>query len=900
MQLQCILMEVAIQIVQARVGDAQRFKLRCKVQATGQGSARETHEGSVAVAQPTTDKPEFTFTFASKPAHISILFAATSSRQESTSYLEKELGTCEATFSATAPQHTKTLLLRRQIPETNLEKFAGKLTFAVSLREAFGTDYTSLLADETKRSCEHVLPSESPFVSVVFHWATTWTDPTNQLVGIARIGDRSDISIDTLVHAQGSGGQSPQQLHHVPLLKPVRLSCREFDCLELHIADKTSGHVLFSASQIINRLFPFRPIHYNYDSHSAPNTTHGGGESGSRGLSVSVSVIYTPSLAEFSQFEGLEVVVYDTSLPSGVRRCTDVVIGVQLLHRDSKMKIPALNNHSLQPPFQLQAKKGRAAVSAPDYHVTVLQFLGRELNASSSAKAYFLFPYSSSPNKLRDAVLVFHVYGSSGSQLWWNTDNCTSAQLEINKQTITSLQAGGVASIPWNVKSEDSSQPCLISGVMRWKSKKMPFFTESSIRALAMAEQPPVAEKTPPTYSIRTENASDNDHQTLKKQLLTEQFDPASLQQTLEGLVTPTEDVHSGEGEAGDTNVLSQLTEFESNLRHMATDFRILRRENQRLQADNEQLLLQMAKLRSVVTVSPQTQGSLQQLSTSDLVLRVCSLQRNLEAEEKEHERCRKKCQTLQSDLCVMQDLEGRYLELQDAHTAQQKLVQFLRGKVAKYYKCSDVCRNQESVITQLESLLVKQAQGTPSSKDDALTLLSKENAELRAMLQQYQITGDRDGQTHAASLLEKDRAIHSLKSQLSQLVSRCQHLEHERTECGAAQLEGGREVVDTRAFELEQKLLVADAKLSAQTSQLQENAGKWMMEKAHYELQLADFRSRLDTVIRSGQKALLSTHTDPAASPTAEQSTSEPQCREGDHVQRYFSGKTNTKDFSF
>lgn len=891
-------MDVAIQIVQARVGEAQRFKLRCKVQATGLASTKETHEGSVAVAQP-TDKPKFIFTFASKPSQIALLFAATSSRQESTTYLEKELGTCEATFSTTTPQHTytKTLLLRQKIPETNLEKFAGKLTYKVYLREPVGTDYTSLLADETKTSCEHVLPADSPFVSVVFHFASTaWTKPTNQLVGIARIGDRSDISIDTLLQAQGSSGQSsqPQQLHHVPFLKPVRLPCQEFECLELHIADKSSGLILFSASRVINRMFPLRPVHYIYDSQSAPNRPRGGGESGNRGANVSISVIYTPSLTEYSQFEGLEVVVCDVRLTSGVRSCRDVVMGVQLLQQDSKLKIPALNNHSLQPPFQPQAKKGRAAVNTPDYHVAILQFLGKELNSSSSARAYFLFSYSSSSNS-EGAILVFHVYGSSGSQLWWNTDSCTAAQLEISKETISSLCGGEVAFVPWKVTSEDS---CHISGVMHWKTKKMPFFTESSVReALAMPAQPPLAEKHAPTYSIRT---SDNDHQTLNKELSAEEFDPVSLQHTLEGLLTPTEDVDSsGGGEVGDANVLSQLAEFESNLRHMASDFRILRRENQRLQGDNEQLLLQMAKFRSVVTVNPQTQSSLTQLSTPDLILRVCSLQRNLEAVEKEHERSQTKCQALQNDLSVMQDLEGRYLELQDAHTAQQKLVKFLRGKVAKYYKCSDICRKQESIITQLESLLVKQAESHPSTKDNALALLSKENAGLRALLQQHQISGDHGSQTHTASLLEKDREIHLLKSQLSQLVSRCQHLEHER-ESGGGRLEERRRV-DTRVFELEQKLLVADAKLSAQTSQLQENAKKWMLEKAHYELQLADYRSRLDTVIRSGQKALSSTHTEAAASPTAEQSESEPpECREGDHVQRYFSGKANTKDFSF
>ena len=870
-------MEVAIHVVEAAVRDAQRFKLCCKVQAVGPGDTREVYEGSASVTQPvissTTDRPKITFSLASKPTQLSLLFVAMSSRQGSTCHLGKKLGRCEGSLStATSAQLTQTLLIRRHIPGTNVEQFAGKLTYTVHLSKAVGADFTSLLTDEANRSCVHVLPSHSPFVTVVFHCAYSSLDPTQyQLVGVARIGERSDISVDTLLQ------ESSQQPHQVSLLKTTTLSCQEFDCLELHIVDMKSSVIFFSSTRAIHRLTPFKPIHYKYDGRNHKRTC--GGEN-SWVPSVSISVKYTPCLSEYDRYEGLEIAVCDISLSSSIGQCRNVVMGTQLVQRDSKMKAPALDGHSFQPPFQLHTKKGKAPTSNSkgqhDYHLTVLQCNGKEI--VSSIKSYFIFPYSSPSESGAD--LVFHIYGSSGAHMWWITESCTSAQLEISEHTITMLREGEIPCICWKVSSKDSVQVCRISGVMRWKTKQAQFFTKESVRGALGG--PTRHSNSSSLASLNGPTSTELDQSTRPELVY-----PTSIQQTLEGLAMPTEetDVYKGRNEAID--VLSQLMkEVESNLHHMVSDNRLLRREKQRLQEENQELQLQMAKVKSLV--SPRTLGDIGQLSKSDLILRIDSLQQALESEEGAHERYQERIHVLQNDLSARQDLEAQHVELQEVHTVQQKLVELLRGKVAKYHKCSNICKNQESVITQLESLLAKQAEGHPSAKNDAISLLSRENTELRALVQQYQASGDYDQQ--AAALVEKEQVIRLLKSHLSQLASHCQTLEQQRARNGTRNVD--KREIDARVFELEQRLLVAEAKLSAQTSQLQENTEKWMLERAHYELQLADFQSRLNTVVRSGQHALSKCH---ATNPTIESQ----QARE-DHMQHYSSGKTNTKDYSF
>ena len=880
-------MEVTVRINQVWIKDVQRFLLRCRVQAAGSG---EAHEGSVSIGQQPASKHEFSFTFASRPPQLSSLFVATSPRHESTqSRTEKELGRNAGTLNTAESglERTRTLLLSQRVPDTNVERFAGKVTYAVQLRDTGAANIASLLSDEAKRACGHVLPSESPFVSVVFHFACAGADPTRELVGVARIGDRSDVSVSTLLQ------ESPPQLDYIPILKPVRLFCQEFDCLELHIADSKSGAVQFSSSRALSRITPLKPTHLNYDNQSrGGKCVSSDTQSDTRVPSVSISVLYTPSTSQYTRFQGLEVAVCNVNLTRHVGQCRDVVIGVQLVQGNSKGKTPTLSGHSTLPPFHPPRKKSGASVtpdSGPDYYLSFLQYHRKELNQDSVVKSYHFFQHPL--QKPEGFYLLFHVYGSSGAQLWWNTDNHTVAKLEITEDTLTILQTGELPLLHWSAGDNDSSQPCSVSGVLHWKLRKTKFLTESSIREVLA--KPAHVTSAPDVNRHEASSQSIPHHAEAHRTP-----NPGKEVQLHDSMQQESPE----ESNTGDKDVMKHLTEFETSLRQMAGGFRSLRRENRRLQSDNEQLVQEMAALRSQAGTSGSLKDSnLRGLSKSDLMLRVRSLQQSIEAEKKTRERCQEKNRALQSDISALQELEASYIELESVHREQHKLIQTLKGKVTKYHKCSDICRKQETVITQLESLLAKQARGHPSAKDDAISLLGRENAQLRTFLQQYQSSSEH-GSGHRAALLEKDQTIQSLKSQLSQMVTRCKDLE-----CGRGSGGGGGGAVtkeerelEVRVFELEQKLLVSEAKLSAQSTQLQENAEKWMKEKASYELQLAEYRTRLDTVIRSGQQAVSATTAPMQVEPAASHGENQGESEKKGRGKKYFSGKTSKKEFSF
>ena len=89
--------------------------------------------------------------------------------------------------------------------------------------------------------------------------------------------------------------------------------------------------------------------------------------------------------------------------------------------------------------------------------------------------------------------------------------------------------------------------------------------------------------------------------------------------------------------------------------------------------------------------------------------------------------------------MCIQKnDLEKDYVKLQSAHTAQQKLLQKLQGKVDKYRRHSQTIQDRETVINKLETLLEQQINKQHRSID-AQVFLSEENARLHALLRQLE-----------------------------------------------------------------------------------------------------------------------------------------------------------------
>lgn len=249
-------------------------------------------------------------------------------------------------------------------------------------------------------------------------------------------------------------------------------------------------------------------------------------------------------------------------------------------------------------------------------------------------------------------------------------------------------------------------------------------------------------------------------------------------------------------------------------------DFLELRRENQSLRRENEQLKTLTHKMDGRASVQ-----SLKSLPKDDLIRRVRELEEELIAESENARSYQDKVQHLQNVLIKQNEIEVQYIKLQEAHTAQQNLVQQLQSKIRKYKQCSQLCQQQEGVVTQLESLLAQQAQGQQGNAD-LLSERTKENAQLRRELQRFR---ESDSELISAALRERDDTIRSLKVQLSETARKLELniAEGSRTQLG-----------------LEQRLIVAEKRVQTLMAEIQQNASKWAREKACYEMQLEELRN--------------------------------------------------------
>ena len=269
------------------------------------------------------------------------------------------------------------------------------------------------------------------------------------------------------------------------------------------------------------------------------------------------------------------------------------------------------------------------------------------------------------------------------------------------------------------------------------------------------------------------------------------------------------------------------LAEYEETIPRMGLDIMKLREENQSLRKKAEQLQTQIHEMESRAITSTSKQF-LESLPKADLIQRIGKLEERLLIELQSKKSCQGRVQHLNNELIKKNELVAQYIQLQEVHTALQKLVQQLQSKIQKYKKCSQICQQQEATITQLESLLAQQAQGRGYAESDSISLVTRENAQLRRELQQYR---DSDSEPISAALRDRDDTIQSLKAELSITARKCQELEFQIAEGSSSQI-----------CELEQQLIAAETQV-----------GTLMAEIQDYELQLAEHR-RSEPIARGRQ----------------------------------------------
>ena len=822
-------MELVVAVSKIEIQGVERIDLRCRAEARGEIKTESTIV-ALDAGRNSGSCRTFKFSFTDPSPNADLHFAALHLAGAS------ELGSCRFPISLQGSnvlskqaisKQTKVALLSSKIEGTDVQKFVGKIWFRVTPnfknQLTLLPDVENLISREAENKCTAHLPCDTPTVSVVFHCvnSTKFTKSSKQLRPIACIGSGNGLGIDTILQEMGG-----QNLAVTPILCPITLRCHQHQNIELHIADKTKGRLVFSSSHSISSLTPFVHSNTRYTREwmsgnkvSSPSQLPDNHEP-----SITISLVYRPAISEFKNFEGLEFLVGSMDV-NPTMQCRDILLCIQLMSNDSKTRVQGPNGHGS--PFERQINKKGGNQSNPlyNYSVTVVRF-NAAVEQLSTDPAYFFFPASLYFTANKTGVTLFiYIYAAdaSKSQLWWETPLITTAMLEITSHQKTLLEQQKASSgVYWELSTNQlgtSPVTTKICGVIRWKSKHMQF----------LSRQPEY--KRLPRYDLLLEPEIVTTHSPGF------QISPANI---------PTSHVseHVASKEA-----LSE-EEYRKAISQMGQDILKLRHENAMLQKE-----LQAHQMK--VNATPTGQRELQSLSREELLHKILKLQENLVAESESRKICQDKVAALQNTLIKKNDYEVQYIELQDAHTAQQKLIRQLHTKVDKYRKCSEICKQQENVITQLELLLAQQTQGQGDA--DTLSVLRKENIRLRALIREHQESEVHPDHSHLHSLLqEKEDQLQSLQAKRSKLAHKCQDLELQLSVVQQG-IHGGTSgqmmySEQSKVFQLEQRLLMSEARVNTLTAELRESARRWDLEKANYELQLIDCKNKIEATQKGGE----------------------------------------------
>ena len=721
-------------------------------------------------------------------------------------------------------------LLRKQTSyldlKTSKEKFAKPVRSDPSLDDLIARERVSLCM-------RAAMPGDAPMVTVVFHCAASaQQELLRDLRPIACIGTSTDIREDSFFK-----NNSGQDVKAISILKPVTLQCSGDDdtttieVLELHLNSSGSGNkVSFSASHTLQTFYPFRHYNWEYNWRWLPGThtnTLDSFQSNGKESKVILSVVYTPPASHFANYEGLEVLIQDVDL-SSFARDRNLIACVQLTESIVNINFGSSSVTNTSSPLKKQSG-GNGTEVTYNFNVAVMQFSpaargGSERSSSSSPRpftasrlipAYFFFainPFFRSKSHDHRLQLTLYSVDRDSALVWWKGGSkiaLSSIPLPAGLKRVLPRpenREGVMCSLVNDEISQPTETPIAnkITMVLRWKAKEMQFL------------------------SPEIENS----------------LDRLPLIQDLDFSLPETEFSSSSSGQGP---VASQiyLEEYKSAIAKMGLDILKLRQENQQLSEENRRLEQHMIEMEASIVVTAANERTLQPLSKADLIHKVVELSEYLTNERQSRRGYQDKVRTLQNHLIEKNDMVTQHMQLQEAHEAQQKLVRELQSKVEKYRKCCETSRKQESVINQLEALMVLEAGDHKAG--NALSIIKKENADLREMLREYQ---DTDPDRQRGLLGEKDETIASLRKELERLTQQRQSLEEKLSDIAEKSAGVSSGVIleqTTKIYELEQKLKVAEAREATLMNELEENGRKWAREKARYEIKFTQLKTRLE-----------------------------------------------------
>ena len=753
-------------------------------------------------------------------------------------------------------EKTQTSFLSRKIDGTNINKVVGKIEFKVTnqkpvlkkslkkkssyldlkiAKEKFttpvkvGPSIEQLIARENSSANKNTLtlPGDNAMVSVIFHCAASaLEEQLSDLRPIAFLGTSLDVREDIFFKDKGS-----QPAKVVSILKPISFQCSSgssdlsSDFLELHLSGGHPGKVLFSAAHSLQTFYPFKHYNWEYNWRWLPGTQSDALESfksSEKESRVILSVVYTPPLSAYAEYEGLEVLIQRVELES-LGKDRNLIACVQLADNDEVNVSLGLSVSSS--PFEQQRLEGG---NNRNFNMAVMRFEEDQdtssmqgITDSGVIPAYFFFainPYFRSKSHEHSLKITLYSVDRRSSMAWWQDSIVASSSIRLPpglKRILPNPE--NQQGIKCELLDEDISQPeqtpvvKSMMVVLRWKNKEMQFLSPSIESML---------DKLPAIRDL-----------------------VFSLPET------EANSLYYQQSEAAQ-NSKAFVEEYKTAITKMGVDILKLRQENEQLSKDNRRLERHMIEMEASVVVTAADQRNLQPLSKADLIHRVVQLSDLLSHERLSRKGYQEKVRSLQNQLIEKNDLVSQYVKLQEAHEAQQKLVRELQSKVEKYRKCCDTSRKQESVINQLEALLALDAGDRGGS--NTLTLISKENADLRAKLKKYQ---DSEPEQRRGLLQEKEDTISSLRKEIERLVKQRKKLEEQLSEMKAGVSADIMLQQTTKIYECEQKVKIAEARESTLMKELEENGRRWAQEKARYEIQFTELQAKLEALMMKEQR---------------------------------------------
>ena len=434
--------------------------------------------------------------------------------------------------------------------------------------------------------------------------------------------------------------------------------------------------------------------------------------------------------------------------------------------------------------------------------------------ATETSPAYVFYPLHRFKGfKAKGVSITLKLYVPSRkhkTRLWWQSSQVASTNIEIPSTMSSVLSSPNNANgVYWEIndseieQSDSESVAHKIFGVLRWKSTTMKFLnTDVGTRMNSLPNFNDLA----PVKGIQPG---------LLTSILSKE-----LRDELEKESKP-----------------ESISDYKAAVKKMGVDILQLREHNKNLRRDIKQLEEHLLQLESSVILSSADQAALSALTKADLIHKILEQSQRLSTEITARQSLQNKVKTLQNILIEKNEVEAKLIRVQEAHSAQQKLVRDLQLKYEKYRKCSDICKQQEEVIVQLDSLLERNA---PNDRvKEAIAVLSKENARLRKSIYRNQELSSSPRQNHT-----QEATISALRADVSKLRAKCADLETQLEENRRRQGKGLHE--QTKVFEANHKVKIASAREKTLLRELEVNAKTWAQDKAQYEVQLAEYRARV------------------------------------------------------